>query len=138
LRTLAVDTDHEIAAKLARARRVASDRQADVVALITDERHATPRDLIDELLRRHGALLWKPSASATGAALDLVDALHEAGVAVDVVQCVVGGAATGASVAGVGADLVVFRGAHDAGVAAARAAGDRGIAIDLELRAPTR
>jgi uncharacterized protein YceH (UPF0502 family) len=195
VRSLAIDTEHEVTAKLARARSAARswcarssddrvalllewcerltndaalvvsqavvetgrseatlhatliesidalvsalDRVEDAVgvtAVITDAARPFPIDVLGAALASGRAVLFKPAASATIAGLALVEQLHASGVPVDVAQCVVGSASTGAAVAQCGTDLVVFHGAHDSGAKAVRLAGERGIAIELSLR----
>jgi acyl-CoA reductase-like NAD-dependent aldehyde dehydrogenase/uncharacterized protein YceH (UPF0502 family) len=78
-------------------------------------------------------VLYKPSEHATLTGLRLVDLLHRAGVPVDVVHAVVGGAATGAALVDADVDMVCFTGSYDTGRRVAAAAADRLLRVQLEL-----
>jgi acyl-CoA reductase-like NAD-dependent aldehyde dehydrogenase len=79
------------------------------------------------------AVLYKPSEHATLTGLRLVDLLHRAGVPVDVVQCVVGGGATGAALVAGAVDMVCFTGSYATGTRVAAALADRLVRVQLEL-----
>jgi acyl-CoA reductase-like NAD-dependent aldehyde dehydrogenase/uncharacterized protein YceH (UPF0502 family) len=79
------------------------------------------------------AVLYKPSEHATLTGLRLVDLLHRAGIPVDVVQAVVGGGGTGATLVESDVDMVCFTGSHATGRQVMRAAADRMARVQLEL-----
>jgi acyl-CoA reductase-like NAD-dependent aldehyde dehydrogenase/uncharacterized protein YceH (UPF0502 family) len=79
------------------------------------------------------AVLYKPSEHATLTGLRLVDQMHRAGVPIDVVQTVVGGATAGAALVASDIDMVCFTGSYPTGRAVARAVADRFIRLQLEL-----
>lgn len=164
VRSLAVDTEHEVAAKVARARHAASawsarahDERAlmvldacermgatsvdiavspagaSVIAVITDAQCDVTIEMVGAALAGGATVLFKPATGATAEGLALVDALHEVGVPVDVVQCVIGGAPTGAALVRAEVDLVRFTGEYDSGIEAARAASERATPIELSL-----
>ena len=166
VRSVAVDTEHEVVAKVARARRAAPSwsarsgderalmlleaaerlgsasvetdarsRGADVVAVIGDARRDFAVEMIVSALADGSTVLFKPATGATADGLAIVDALHEAGVPVDVVQCVIGGGAVGAALVTAGVDRVCFAGDHEAAIGAVRAARDRAIPVELSVEA---
>jgi acyl-CoA reductase-like NAD-dependent aldehyde dehydrogenase/uncharacterized protein YceH (UPF0502 family) len=79
------------------------------------------------------AVLYKPSEHATLTGLRIVDAMHRAGVPVDVVQTAVGGGPTGAALVESDVDMVCFTGSHATGQRVLRTAADRMVRVQLEL-----
>ena len=73
------------------------------------------------------------TSHATLTGLRLVDLMHRAGVPVDVVQSIVGGAATGAALVASDVDAVCFTGSYETGRRVARSVADRLIRLQLEL-----
>jgi acyl-CoA reductase-like NAD-dependent aldehyde dehydrogenase len=79
------------------------------------------------------AVLYKPSEHATLTGLRLVDALHRAGVPVDVVQVVVGAGAAGAALVDSDIDMVCFTGSYATGRRVAATVAERLVRVQLEL-----
>jgi acyl-CoA reductase-like NAD-dependent aldehyde dehydrogenase len=79
------------------------------------------------------AVLYKPSEYATLTGLRLVDLMHRAGVPVDIMQTVIGGGATGATLVAADIDMVCFTGSYGTGLKVASAAADRLLRVQLEL-----
>jgi acyl-CoA reductase-like NAD-dependent aldehyde dehydrogenase/uncharacterized protein YceH (UPF0502 family) len=79
------------------------------------------------------AVLYKPSEHATLTGLRLVDLFHRAGVPVDVIQAVVGAAATGTALVESDVDMLCFTGSHGTGQRVLRATADRLMRLQLEL-----
>ena len=79
------------------------------------------------------AVLYKPSEYATLTGLRLIDALHRAGVPVDVIQLVVGGGSAGAALVNADIDMVCFTGSYPTGRRVAAAAAERLVRVQLEL-----
>jgi len=111
-----------------------------VVAIITGgaDPHATLVTTGVGAVLAGSTIVVKPSPAATLSALAIVERLHECGVPADVVQCVVGGAGTGAAVVRAGVDRVCFAGEHETGAKVARLAGERSTPTDLVLRSRAR
>jgi acyl-CoA reductase-like NAD-dependent aldehyde dehydrogenase len=79
------------------------------------------------------AVLYKPSEYATLTGREIARLLHEAGVPRDVMVCLVGGGAVGATLLAQPVDGVFFTGSHATGQRIAQAVGQRFIKLQLEL-----
>jgi acyl-CoA reductase-like NAD-dependent aldehyde dehydrogenase len=79
------------------------------------------------------AVLYKPSEYATLTGLELVGALHDAGVPADAMQAVVGGGAVGGLLLEHAVDGAFFTGSHATGVKIAERVAPKLIRVQLEL-----
>ncbi len=93
--------------------------------------YATSLNFMVPALLCGNAVLYKPSELATLTGLNLVDLAHRAGIPADVLQCVVGPAATGAALVACGVDLVGCGGSLSTQRAIGRAAAERRVPVQF-------
>jgi acyl-CoA reductase-like NAD-dependent aldehyde dehydrogenase len=130
-------TRRERGASLAMLRKVIEIRRAPfgVIAVISPWNYPfmLAAGILIPALLSGNAVILKPSEYSTATGELLVELLQQAGVPVDVCQCLAGDALTGATLLESGIDKVFFTGSERGGRAVAAACGARMIPVNLEL-----